>query len=151
MPASQQLLDLAGHYRDKQVEFPGLKGVTLASWILESGWGQSELARKHNNFAGDEDRSEIKKFAKKVRYRRMTGRTTMRLRQPLCFLTALGLPRRAPYKGWRAWRRPAGSAPGAEGFADGAYAGKELSLLGRRCLEDVRGVVSARRARSTWR
>jgi flagellum-specific peptidoglycan hydrolase FlgJ len=73
VPASQQLLDLAGHYRDAAVEFGNLKGVTLASWILESGWGQSELARKHNNFAGMKYRPEMKRFAKKVRYQEHDG------------------------------------------------------------------------------
>lgn len=39
-------------YRDLPIEYPALKAITLAQWAYESGWGTSNLANKHLNFAG---------------------------------------------------------------------------------------------------
>jgi N-acetylmuramoyl-L-alanine amidase len=68
MDPSAKLSELARIYKKREVEFPGLKAITLASWILESGWGSSELAELHNNFAGMKYRPDIKKYAKKIKY-----------------------------------------------------------------------------------
>lgn len=39
-------------YKAADIEFPHLKGISLAQWGLESGWGLSDLAMECNNFAG---------------------------------------------------------------------------------------------------
>ena len=43
---------IAYTYARKVIEYPELKVVTLAQWMLESGRGSSDLAKKHNNYAG---------------------------------------------------------------------------------------------------
>lgn len=48
-PSFLELIDV---YRHTDIRYPHLKGITLAQWALESGWGLSDLAMKHNNFAG---------------------------------------------------------------------------------------------------
>lgn len=50
---------LALVYHKAEIEFPNLKAITLAQWILESGWGKSALAMKHNNFAGLKWRGDL--------------------------------------------------------------------------------------------
>ena len=144
MPASKQLLDLADRYRDAAVEFPGLKGVTFASWILESGWGQSELARKHNNFAGMKYRNEMRRFARKVRYQAHDGADDYCAFDTLEDFVAgyWAFLDRSPYNGWR---DRAGDARAFIAFVgpiwstDGAYPGKVLKLLERAeaLLEEV--------------
>ncbi len=144
MPASQQLLDLAGHYRDKAVEFGNLKGVTLAGWILESGWGQSELARKHNNFAGMKYRPELKRFAKKVRYQAHDGVDDYCAFETIeAFIDGYwAFLDRAPYRGWRDRAADPAAFIGFVGpiwSQDGAYVGKVLGLIERAqaMLEDA--------------
>lgn len=50
--ADKSFVILADQYRDYYLEWPHLKGVTLAQWAVESGWGQSGLSRTHGNYAG---------------------------------------------------------------------------------------------------
>lgn len=50
---------LVESYAKAPVEAPGLKVVTLAQWALESGFGASDLARKHRNFAGLKFRARV--------------------------------------------------------------------------------------------
>lgn len=50
--ASKNFVTLAEQYRDYSIAFPKLKGVTLAQWALESGWGKTKLAQVHGNYAG---------------------------------------------------------------------------------------------------
>lgn len=52
MTASKNFVTLSDVYRDLAIEFPSLKGITLAQWAMESGWGQSGLSAKHQNYAG---------------------------------------------------------------------------------------------------
>lgn len=54
-------------------EFDDLKEVTLAQWILESGWATSPLAQQHNNFAGLKWRDEMRGYATPVTYRAHDG------------------------------------------------------------------------------
>lgn len=65
--------ELARAARDAAIPAPGLRALTLAQWGLESGWGMSELSRKHGNFAGLKWRPEMKGFATKVRYEAHDG------------------------------------------------------------------------------
>ena len=51
--------DLVKTYLDTDVEFPDLRDVTVAQWILESGYGRSQLAEEHLNFAGLKWRAEM--------------------------------------------------------------------------------------------
>lgn len=53
------MTQIAVIYCKAKVEYPNLKPVTLAQWILESGWGKSELAKLHNNFAGLKWRGDL--------------------------------------------------------------------------------------------
>lgn len=60
-PKKATLLEnLARAYKARVVEAPGLKAITLAQWMLESGRATSELATKHINFAGLKWREEMK-------------------------------------------------------------------------------------------
>lgn len=52
LSASKNFVTLVDVLRDMAIEFPALKGVVLAQWAYESGWGQSGLATKHQNYAG---------------------------------------------------------------------------------------------------
>ena len=45
---------------DPDIEFPYLKAVTLAQWILEGGRNPSPLAREHFNFGGLKWREEMR-------------------------------------------------------------------------------------------
>lgn len=59
---TDKFLELA----DAQVasdQYPTLKSVTLAQWILESGRGSSDLAEMHDNFGGLKWRDRMQGFA----------------------------------------------------------------------------------------
>jgi hypothetical protein len=133
---SKKFLQLVDAYKAAAIEFPNLKAITLASWILESGWGSSDLAEKHNNFAGMKYRDAIKKYATKIKYKAHDGEDFY------CAFATLGdfingywaFLDRPPYKGWR------DVAADAENFIefvgpiwaqDKAYSEKVLNLLAR--------------------
>lgn len=63
-------------YKKAEIQIPSLKLVTLAQWALESGWGQSELSKKHNNFGGLKFRARMDGFAKPVDYTASDGTDT---------------------------------------------------------------------------
>lgn len=131
---SKKLLELIEIYKGRTTEFPNLKGVTLASWILESGWGGSELANKHNNFAGMKYRKAMEPFATKVSYAAHDGVDDYcAFASPAAFIDGYwAFLERAPYKGWRS---RAGDAEDFIEFVgpiwaqDGAYSEKVLNLL----------------------
>lgn len=50
--ATKNFVLLAQQYRDLDIEHPHLKGVTLAQWALESGWGGTKLCAEYGNYAG---------------------------------------------------------------------------------------------------
>jgi hypothetical protein len=95
--------DLAKLYGKTAIDFPHLRAVTLAQWMLECGYGQSQLARQHLNFAGLKWRPEMKDFASPVDYEAHDGK------EKYCKFASLekfvgGYWRfidRAPYNGWR--------------------------------------------------
>ncbi|WP_157089530.1 N-acetylmuramoyl-L-alanine amidase [Bosea sp. WAO] len=136
MNPSKKMSKLISVYKNTDIEFPDLKAVSLASWIVESGWGKSDLADKHNNFAGMKYRDEIKKYASKISYNAHDGvdiyckfETFEKfIKGYWAFLD------RKPYDGWR---KRAGSAEEFIGFvgpiwaADEKYSQKVINLLGK--------------------
>lgn len=65
---------LTQRYRAINIDHPHLRGVTLAQWALESGYGQSALAKEHLNFAGMKWREVMKPYATPVSYEAHDGR-----------------------------------------------------------------------------
>jgi hypothetical protein len=70
---SAELSALIEAYKTADIEFPKLRPVTLAQWILESGWGSSELARTYKNFGGIKWRPAMAGYATKVSYNASDG------------------------------------------------------------------------------
>jgi N-acetylmuramoyl-L-alanine amidase len=58
---SQLFNQLVNTYSDTSIEFSGLKGITIAQWLLESGRGTSRLASEHLNFGGLKWRSGMER------------------------------------------------------------------------------------------
>ncbi len=102
-PITQEFRELVSLYLTTDMEFKDLRAVTVAQWMLESGYGQSQLARQHLNFAGLKYRPEMKDFAESVRYEASDG--------PDKYCKFASLARfvagywhfidRFPYRGWR--------------------------------------------------
>jgi hypothetical protein len=94
---------LAKLYNNSDIEYPQLRDITLAQWILESGYGQSELARRHFNFAGLKWRPEMQGHATPVDYQAHDGLDKYCKFESLAKFIA-GYWRfidRSPYNGWR--------------------------------------------------
>lgn len=70
-----KLKSLVNACKKVEIEFPILKGIVLAQWLLESGRAASKLAIEHNNFAGLKWRSEMEGHATPVSYEAHDGRT----------------------------------------------------------------------------
>lgn len=64
---------LADIYASTPIEFPHLKGITLAQWAIESGWGGTGLAQRHNNYAGAKWRKYMAPFGYQVQYQAHDG------------------------------------------------------------------------------
>jgi hypothetical protein len=103
MHLDQQFSRLIDLYRNASVEFSHLKAVTLAMWILESGWGKSELAREHLNYAGMKYRKPMKPYAKPIEFKAHDGKDTYCEFFSLSnFITGFWVfLDRSPYEGWR--------------------------------------------------
>jgi hypothetical protein len=65
---------LAVAYAAAKNEFPHLRGITLAQWALESGWGGTGLASRHNNYAGAKWRKYMAPYGYQVQYDAHDGR-----------------------------------------------------------------------------
>jgi len=63
-------------YQETEITYPALKLITLAQWALESGWGKSELAKSHFNFAGLKYRARMSDHAEPVDYEAHDGLDT---------------------------------------------------------------------------
>jgi hypothetical protein len=134
MPASAELLALASAYRSAAIEFPALRAVSLAQWILESGWGSSELARLHNNFGGMKWRDAMAPYARKFKYIAHDGPAFYcHFHDHANFIAGYwAFMDRPPYAGWR---KHTGSAEefisfiGPTWAEDKAYVEKVLNLL----------------------
>jgi hypothetical protein len=102
-PYTEKFRELALAYGTSEIEFPQLRAVTLAQWILESGYGRSDLAEDHLNFGGLKWRREMEGFAEPVDYLAHDGE------EKYCKFASIeafiaGYWRfmdRAPYEGWR--------------------------------------------------
>jgi hypothetical protein len=70
---TEKFWQLTHHYGRRQIEFPHLRGVTLAQWALETGLGKSALAEQHLNFAGMKWRNVMAPYATKVAYQAHDG------------------------------------------------------------------------------
>ena len=73
MPANQLLQKLAEVYRGDVIQYPELKAVTLAQWMLESGRATSKLAKLHYNFGGLKWRREMVPYATRIEYEAHDG------------------------------------------------------------------------------
>lgn len=60
--------ELFDTYLNHELEFEHQRLATLAQWALESGWGSSELANRHFNFAGIAWMEELDEFAGRYPY-----------------------------------------------------------------------------------
>ncbi|HLP90039.1 MAG TPA: glucosaminidase domain-containing protein [Nostocaceae cyanobacterium] len=94
--------ELAQIYAQTDIQYPSLKAVTLAQWMLESGRGTSRLAVEHFNFGGLKWRNEMTGFATKVMYQASDGTDAYcKFASLEAYITGywrfLG---RSPYKGW---------------------------------------------------
>ena len=95
--------DLVHLYAGMDIEFPQLKAVTIAQWMLESGRGSSDLATQHLNFGGLKYRNEMSGWATSVFYEAHDGG------EPYCKFDSLRnfirgywhFMDRDPYDGWR--------------------------------------------------
>lgn len=94
---------LVALYKQNSIEFPQLKAVTAAQWLLESGRGFSGLALLHSNFAGMKWRPEMKPYAKRVLFDAPSEKTYFcSFFGPDSFISGYwAFLERAPYKGWR--------------------------------------------------
>lgn len=125
---------LVKEYEEIAIEFPQLKAITIAQWLLESGRGTSLLATEHFNFGGLKWREPMGEFATPVDYQAHDGT------DKYCKFENLekfikGYWRfldRSPYDGWR---NNVGSSEDFIGFIGPIYAGdnnyvsKVLNLL----------------------
>lgn len=73
--ASKEFLQLVDVYAKSRIEYPNLRTVTLAQWALESGWGKSDLAKRHHNYAGMKWRPSMAPYGRPVSYKAHDGET----------------------------------------------------------------------------
>jgi Mannosyl-glycoprotein endo-beta-N-acetylglucosaminidase len=72
--ATDQFVLLTDTMMDLATEFPSLRKTVLAQWALESGWGTSDLAQKHFNYAGMKWRDGMYTVADPIMYNAHDGR-----------------------------------------------------------------------------
>jgi|UPI000428569D N-acetylmuramoyl-L-alanine amidase len=73
MAANMLLQKLATIYRGDEIQYPELRAVTLAQWMLESGRATSKLAKLHYNFGGIKWRREMAPYATRIQYEASDG------------------------------------------------------------------------------
>lgn len=73
----ENFVELAEIAREDAVnwKYPDLFPTVFAQWALESGWGNSDLARLHKNYAGMKWREALSPWASPVSYQAWDGRT----------------------------------------------------------------------------
>jgi hypothetical protein len=100
---TERFEQLVKAYLDADVEFPNLRDVTIAQWILESGYGRSRLAEEHLNFGGLKWRAEMAGFAEPVDYPAHDGVDQYcKFASVAAFIAGYWkFLDRAPYRGWR--------------------------------------------------
>lgn len=94
--------DLAEAYSQRTIQYPNLKAITLAQWMLESSRGNSKLARENFNFGGLKWRDEMEGFATKIFFDASDGSDTYcKFANVEAFITGYWkFLTRAPYTGW---------------------------------------------------
>jgi len=104
MTVTDRFFELVKTYANMEIEYPSLKAVTIAQWMLETGKGKSLLFTKYMNAGGIKWRPEMEGFGKPVDYNAHDG-----LDDYVAFFSLEHFVRgywrfieRAPYKGWRA-------------------------------------------------
>lgn len=119
---SELFNQLVKAYAKATIDFPQLKGITVAQWILESGRGTSRLATEHLNFGGLKWREEMVAFAMPVDYEASDGRNKYCKFESLeKFIKGYwAFLERSPYEGWR---NNVDSAEEFIGFIGPIYAG----------------------------
>lgn len=102
MPGTSPIAGLAQLYASQPIQYPQLKAVTLAQWMVESGRGTSALATQHNNFGGLKWRDEMAPYATKVMYQAHDGLDAYcKFATPEKFIAGYwAFIARAPYAGW---------------------------------------------------
>ncbi len=125
---------LAVAYKTFPMEFPQLRAVSLAQWILESGRGFSQLSQQYYNYAGLKYRNEMQGFAVPVFYMASDGGDYYcGFADNVAFIRGFWkFMDRSPYFGWRQNSRTAQSyldfiAPRYS--TNPAYVDKVLNLL----------------------
>jgi hypothetical protein len=102
--ATPQFKSLLETYRRAQIAHPHLKLVTAAQWALESGWGTSNLAKAHRNYAGMKWRTYMGNWAEPTTYTAHDGRTTYcHFASDIDFIVGFWgrLDVEPAYRGWR--------------------------------------------------
>ncbi|MBD2459357.1 N-acetylmuramoyl-L-alanine amidase [Nostoc sp. FACHB-87] len=100
---SELFNQLVKTYAEKSIDFPQLKEITIAQWLLESGKGTSLLATKHFNFGGLKWRDEMTEFAVPVDYEASDGLDKYcKFNSLEAFINGYWrFLERSPYEGWR--------------------------------------------------
>lgn len=134
---------LAAAYARYEMPYPGLKAVTLAQWLLESGRGTSRLAREHLNFAGLKWREAMAPFATRIGYAAHDGAGDYcRFASVEAFIRGYwAFIARAPYAGWERHVETAASFIGFVGpiyTPTPGYAARVLALVA-----EARGLLEA--------
>jgi len=130
------LEELASRYRSASIEFPSLRPVTFAQWMLESGRGTSGLAVQHLNFAGLKWRSEMVGYATPVEYQASDGPGLYcRFASVTAFIAGYWrFLARPPYHGWEEH-----AAEGPEAFIH--FIGPIFNPAGEVYVNKVLGLV----------
>lgn len=98
MTYSPTFRKLIERYKESSIEYPNLKPITLAMWIVDSNRGTSKLS-DYLNFAGMKYRTEISHLAQKITYKEDFYCAFSSLER---FIEAFWrFLDRAPYEGWR--------------------------------------------------
>lgn len=145
-------VDLTAVYRDKPIEFPHLKAITLAQWAIESAWGRTQLAHKFFNFAGMKWIPAMAPFGTPVMYAAHDGRTQyVHFNNLESFIDAYWarLDMVAHYGDWRVWgnRKPADFMKWiTPAWLTGRQAGEPLNASERAYLRDTLKITENRTA-----
>jgi hypothetical protein len=139
MNYTEKFRQLARLYATTDIEFPHLKAITLAQWMLESGRGSSFLAERVNNFGGMMWRKEMANWGGVGFIEYTSPSDNIKTDYITCSSLDVWIEcywlfiDRSPYKGWRGH---AGSETAYIKFlkkcgyaADPDYVSKVLALL----------------------
>jgi murein DD-endopeptidase MepM/ murein hydrolase activator NlpD len=100
---SELFNQLVKAYTETTIDFPQLKEITIAQWLLESGRGTSRLATEHLNFGGLKWRDGMEEFATSVKYEASDGKDEYcKFENLKNFIKGYWhFLERPPYEGWR--------------------------------------------------